>query len=205
MSNASERTFELLTQLVNSKTNLADTLVSKGEEASVTEPFDDLVQKAADYIPKSYVFVDESGNEVTGLLVSQETVFDATVNDVREGKVFGTETGVKTGEKIIPSYNTTEGSIIITANSAFAIKSLKTLDKYDFTKLQAIICPFSQSIDQSVAAEKVSINGNVYEANSSVVVAVVTRNAESKQIDFNIINDTAIPYILRYFTYKEIY
>ena len=66
---SAERTFELLRQLAASKKNLADTLVSKGEDAEVKEPFDDLVQKAAGYIPKSYIFVDENGKEVVGTLV----------------------------------------------------------------------------------------------------------------------------------------
>lgn len=203
MSSASERTFELLTQLVNSKTNLADTLVSKGEEASVTEPFDDLVQKAADYIPKSYVFVDESGNEVTGVLVSQETVFDATVNDVREGKIFGTETGVKTGEKVIPSYHTTEGYQIITNGSEFKIP-IARLDLYAFTKLQVIICPYNSSIAGSVAAEKVAINEGVYAVNSTELLATVTKDGENKSINLGITNNSGSLYVLRYITYKEI-
>ena len=204
MSNASERTFELLTQLVNSKTNLADTLVSKGEEASVTEPFDDLVQKAADYIPKSYIFVDENGNETVGTLVEEVTVFDATENDVREGKVFASELGVKTGTKFIPSYVVSEGYRVITSGSAFSIP-LAGQNKYDFTKLQAILCPFNSSMSDSVAAEKVSIEEKVYAANSTEAIADVLKDSENKEINLQITNESDIPYILRYFTYKEIY
>lgn len=205
MSNASERTFELLAQLVNSKTSLADTLVSKGEEASVAEPFDDLVQKAADYIPKSYIFVDENGNEIAGALVDEVTVFDATENDVREGKVFASELGVKMGTKVIPSYNTIEGSRVITAGSKIEITDLSDLDLYEFTKLQAILCDFNSSMSDSTAAVKVSINGSVYEVQSTTPIATVTANATEKSIDFGITNDTDKPKILRYFTYKEIY
>lgn len=203
--NSAERTFELLAQLVNSKKNLSDTLVSKGEEASVNEPFDDLVQKAADYIPKSYIFVDEDGNEVAGTLVEQETVFDATVNDVREGKVFATETGVKTGEKFIPSYVVREGYRIIPNGSEYDLTTLYDMDLYDFTKMQAIICPYNSSIAQSVAAEKVAINEGVYAVNSTVLLSTVAKDSATKSIKLGITNNSGSPSVLRYFTYKEIY
>ena len=205
MSSASQRTFELLTQLANSKKNLSDTLVAKGEEAEFSEPFDDLVQKAADYIPKSYIFVDEEGDEVAGSLVSQETVFDAVENDVREGKVFASELGVKTGTKVIPSYNTHEGVKIVTAGSKFEITTLTDMELFKFTKLQAIICDFNTSLSDSVSASKVSISGNVYEVKTVLPLAVVTANETTQSIDFGITNETNKPQILRYFTYKEIY
>ena len=204
MSNA-DTTIGLLTRLAQSKRNLVDTLVSKGEEADINEPFDDLVQKAADYIPKTYILVDEDGNEVTATLVDQETVFDATVNDVREGKVFATETGVKTGEKVIPSYHTSEGYRLITSGQKFETMSFAAQELYDFTKLQVIICPYAGSIAQSVAAEKVAINDEVYAVNSTALVATVTKDSNTKKIDLGIVNETDIPYVLRYFTYKEIY
>ena len=204
MTNA-EKTIELLQALAKSKKNLSDTLVSKGEEASFDEPFDDLVQKAADYIPKSYILVDESGKELVATLVEQETVFDADENDVRAGKVFATSTGVKTGTKEIPAYHTSEGCIVITAGSPFVIPNFGHLDRYDFTKLQAIICPYSKSISGSVAAQKVGIDGNVYAVNSAEVISTITRNGENKSIDFGITNDSESLYVLRYFTYKEIY
>lgn len=102
MSTGVERTFELLKKLSDSKKNLADTLVKKGEDVSVKDSLDDLHEKAGNYIPKSYLFVDESGNEVAGILVSQETVFDAAPEDVREGKTFGAETGVEVGTHVCP-------------------------------------------------------------------------------------------------------
>jgi len=205
MSKGYTRTLELLNQLIASKKNLSDTLVEKGEEAEFNEPFDDLVQKAADYIPKTYILVDENGNEVVGTLVSQETIFDATENDVREGKVFATETGVKTGEKVIPSYNTTEGYVLIPNGSTFTIKSLKTLDKYNFTKLQAIICSYAGSVIESVAAEKVVIGESVYAVNSTDIIATVTVDNDNKHINLGITNDSGSLCLLRYFTYKEIY
>ena len=111
---------------------------------------------------------------------------------------------MSTGTKFIPSYVTAEGAIVIPEGSAFVIKALTDLDRYDFTKMQAIICPFSTSIAKSVAAEKVSIDNNVYEVNSDIAIAVVTKDAENKYVNFEISNDSDSIYILRYFTYKEI-
>ena len=198
-----KRIFYLLEKAASSKKTLADTLVEKGEEASEKEPLNDLHEKAGNYIPKSYIFVDENGNEIAGALVSQETVFDATVNDVREGKVFATETGVKTGEKFIPSYIVHEGYAVVMPNTAFVIKSLG--EYYDFTKLQALFCPYNGSIPNSVAVEKVVINESVYSVNSTDILATVEKDSENQHINFAVTNTSNIPYLLRYFTYKEIY
>ena len=58
---------------------------------------------------KTFILMDENGNEITGVVVDQETVFTATDNDVREGFVYAGDSGVSTGTKNIPSYHTTEG------------------------------------------------------------------------------------------------
>lgn len=47
--------------------------------------------------PKTYVLTDENGKEITGVLVDNLTVFTATPEDVRSGKVFAGDEGVKTG------------------------------------------------------------------------------------------------------------
>lgn len=203
MSTGLKRTVELLEQLIDSKENLADTLVSKGEEASFEEPFNDLVQKAGDYIPKTYTFIDESGKEITGVLVDQETVFDATVNDVREGKTFASDLGVKVGEKFIPSYVVREGYTVVMPGASFTLKYLGHL--CDFTRFQAIICPYTNSIAGSVTAEKVAIDRDVYVVNSSTSLAKITIDNQNGWIDLNITNTSDVRYIIRYFTYKEIY
>lgn len=46
---------------------------------------------------KSFILVDEIGNEVTGIVVGQETVFTAVDSDVVKGKVYGSNHGVSTG------------------------------------------------------------------------------------------------------------
>ena len=203
MAGSYNKLVELLENAIAAKRNLVNTLVDKGEEASFNEPLTDLMQKAGDYIPKSYIFVDESGNEIPGVLVDQETVFTATANDIREGKVAASALGVVTGEKEIPSYNTTEGYVLVPAGSVFRI-ILAHLNKYDYTKLQAIICKYSGSIAGSVEADKISINDKVYATNSTTVINTVTKDEQNKAINLGITNDSNSLYLLRFFTFKEI-
>ena len=203
MAKGPNETAEMLERLIESKRNLVDTLVSKGEEASFDDPFDALVQKAGDYLPKSYILVDEMGAELPAALVSQVTVFDATENDVREGKVFASDTGVKTGSKFIPSYVTTEGYAFIPKGGTFVV-DIRDGRLYDFTKFQAIICPYNNAVSKSVSAEKVAINNEVYAVNSTNLLSVITKDNTTKRINLGIINNGEKPYVLRYFTYKEV-
>lgn len=46
---------------------------------------------------KTFIIEDEDGNEVTGIVVSQETIFTATASDIVKGKVAGTDDGVVIG------------------------------------------------------------------------------------------------------------
>lgn len=140
--------------------------------------------------------------EIMAVVVDEETIFDADVNDVRAGKVFATNNGVKVGTKNIPAYNTCEGYRIIAPNEEFKIV-LSASDLYDYTKLQCIICPFNTSISDSVAADRVVIDGNLYEVNSSTVLSEVTKDATEKAIKLGITNYSSSSYIIRLFTYKE--
>lgn len=152
---------------------------------------------------KSFILETEDGKEIPAVLTDQEVVFNATPNDIREGKVAATDTGVTIGEKYIPSYHTTEGYRVISPNHRFTIP-LKTLDRYKYTKLQVIICPFSRSVSESVSAEKVSIDSKVYNVKSDTSISIVGIDDLEQSIDLGITNSTDTPSILRYFTYKEI-
>lgn len=46
---------------------------------------------------KTFIIEDENGNEITGIVVDQETVFTATAADIVAGKTAGTEDGVVVG------------------------------------------------------------------------------------------------------------
>lgn len=148
-----------------------------------------------------YILVDEKGNEIPAVLVDEVTVFDATANDIREGKTAATESGVTVGTKEIPSYITTEGYMLISNGKTFSLPMNK---RYDFTKLQVITCPWAGSIAGSVAADKVVINEKVYPVNSTEILASVTKDSATQSINLGISNDSGSLYLVRYFTYKEV-
>lgn len=159
------------------------------------------------HLGKTLTLVDDNGIEVTGVIVDNETVFTATDNDVREGSIYASDGGVSTGSKVIPSYHTTEGFKAIMAGEEMSI-SLPSLNRYDYTKLQVIICAYNasstDSVADSVAAEKVSIDSKVYAVGSTDCLSNVTKDEVNKSIVLGITNESDSPVILRYFTYKEI-
>lgn len=152
----------------------------------------------------TYILVDENGRELPAVYVENETIFDATANDIRAGRTAVTAKGVTVGTKDIPAYHTTEGVEMAFAGAECKIV-IRTADRYNFTKLQAIICPLNTSTEDSVAAEKVSIDGKVYAAGETEVLATVTVDHDNKTINLGVVNEGTRPYIIRYFTYKEEY
>lgn len=152
---------------------------------------------------ETYILTDESGNEAVAVAVSEETIFTATENDIRDGMVAATDSGVTTGKKVIPAFHTTETARYIPDGSDFTIP-LPTLDLYDYTKLQVIICAYNTSMDASVMAEKVSILDKVYNVNSVEEIASVTKDPINKEINLGITNNSGYPCVIRCFTYKEI-
>jgi hypothetical protein len=153
-------------------------------------------------LERTYILTDENGTELVATFVESEAIFDATANDIRAGKVAATDTGVVTGKKIIPSYHTQEGYKVVTNGSDFVLSIPE--GRHAYTKLQAIFCPFNTSLANSVAAEKVAIENNVYSVRSTTSEAEVTVD-DVDTIHFGITNTSDKPYLIRYFTYKEIY
>lgn len=149
----------------------------------------------------TFILVDEDGNEYPATYVASDTVFTATENDIRAGKVAANAEGVVTGTKEIPSYVTAEGFKLIPAAAPFILP----IPDYDYKKLQAIFCPFNTSLSSSVAAEKVAINGKVYQVLSDIAETEIAIDAGNSRIDFGFTNNTDRPYLIRYFTYKEVY
>lgn len=151
--------------------------------------------------PQTYILTDENGKELTGVLVENVTVFDATPEDVRLGKTYAADEGVKVGTKDIPAYHTTTGVVAIPANAEFKF-SLEKEDKYDYTELMAMIMPYNTTSEASVAVEKVVIDDKVYNVGSTTVVSTVTKDSGNKEISFGITNGSTQS-VIRYFTYKE--
>ena len=152
--------------------------------------------------PKTYILTDENGKEITGVLVDNVTVFDATTNDVRLGRTYAGDEGVKIGTKDIPIYRAEQGLVTVAPNESFSIL-LNQYKQYDYTKLQCVISKFNTTLNDSVAVDKVVIEDSVYATGSTTVLASVTKNPTTKSIDLNITNNTSNNYVLRYFTYRK--
>lgn len=150
-----------------------------------------------------YILVDDNGTEVPAVFVDNDVHFTATPNDIRLGKTAVTEAGVTIGEKEIPSYITTEGCVAVPVGEKFEIPFHN--NKCEYTKLQALICKFNSSYENSVETDRVSIDGKVYGVNSTDVLATVTVDSINKIIQFGMTNNSTVPYIIRYITYKEEY
>lgn len=149
----------------------------------------------------TFILVDKDGNEYPAMYVESDIEFTATANDIRKGAVAITAEGITTGTKEIPAYYTTEGIAAVPPGSEFIID----INRCEFTKLQTLMCAFNTNLANSVATDKVSINGKVYPVNSTEVIATVTVDSANNRINLGITNDSTKPYVLRYFTYKEEY
>ena len=49
---------------------------------------------------KTFILVDENNNELVGTVVEELTVFDATAEDIKLGKVAATDSGIVTGTHV---------------------------------------------------------------------------------------------------------
>ena len=154
--------------------------------------------------PRTFMLEMEDGKKIAGVLTDSDTTITADANDVREGKTVFLDSGLVTGKKVIPTYHTNEGYVVIPNGKDFRITNLKALDLYDFTKLLAIICDFNTNANDSVASRNVVINRKVYASLSTIALSEVKVNDEEKTIDLGIKNETGKIQILRYITYKEI-
>lgn len=143
------------------------------------------------------------GSTLFAVVTGEETILTATDNDVREGLVYASDGGISTGSKVIPSYHTTESARFIDVGKELNIP-LPAADRYDYTKLQVIVCSYDTSLSNSVATEKVVINDNIYNVGETISISTVFKNEETKTIELGLINDGDKPLILRCFTYKEI-
>lgn len=182
---------------------LADALRSVTGETKKYTPVE-MIEEVSTILEKGiYLLTDENGTEIPAVFVENEVVFTATANDIRLGTIAATEEGVTTGTKEIPCYITTEGCTAVPAGSSFDIPLNSS--KCEYTKLQALICKFNSSYEDSVETDRVSIDGNVYSVNSADIIASVTVDTDTKVIKLGITNDSSVPYIIRYFTYKEEY
>ena len=148
-----------------------------------------------------YMLKISDTESVYAQLAGDETVvLTATPNDIRLGTTAVTEKGVVEGEKDIPSYHTKQSVRAIRANDMFILPFYD--NQYDYTKLQAMTAPYNTSLSDSVAVDRVVIDDSVYNAGSTEMISTVTKDDENKAINFGIMNGD-LPYVIRYFTYRE--
>lgn len=156
-------------------------------------------------LERTYILQDAHGNEFVGVMVDNDVVFNATPNDVRKGKIAANETGVFVGEKIIPKYYTTYGYKLIPPGSEVIVQILDNgLDLADYTKLQALICRFEQSISGSVATKMVAVDEHVYNVQSTDKISTIIKDVDNNVINFSIINTSEEIWVIRYVTSKEV-
>lgn len=131
---------------------------------------------------KTFILMDENGNEITGVVVDQETVFTATDNDVREGFVYAGDNGVSTGTKDIPSYRTRYGCKLVAANSEVVIPA----PEYNYSNLSVIIAAYDTSVAESILSTYVSIDGGMYAVGSSIKLSDITIDTTNERINLGL-------------------
>ncbi len=134
-------------------------------------------------IGKTFTLVDESGNEITmGVVTDSEVVFTATDNDVREGMVYASDTGVSVGNKTIPSYHTEYGSNIVLANNAVIIET----HEYNYSNLLVTIMTYNISASKSTFVTYVSINNGMYAVGNSEKISDIVIDEVNEQINLGL-------------------
>lgn len=153
---------------------------------------------------KTFVIVDENGNEIAGVVTDNPVIFTATDNDVREGTVYASDSGISTGTKVIPSYHSLVGKRKITSGSVLKIPFYDSLNLYDYTELQGLVCEFHNSTSDSVAATMSVIDDTVYPVGSTEERSKVIKDHEKQTINLGVTNTSENAVVVRYFLYKEI-
>lgn len=147
--------------------------------------------------------VNGGETEIAATVVGEETVFDATENDVRKGKTFASSNGVKIGQKNIPAYETRMGYFIVEPNESCSIP-LSDEDRYDYTKFQCIVVVHSSDYSSNVTTKYISMNDGLFSVETSSKVSNITKNSKTKSIDLNMTNNSSDVYEIIYITYKEV-
>lgn len=151
---------------------------------------------------KTLILTDKNGNEVVGVVTESVQIFDATPADVRINKTFVSDNGIETGENTI-TYRTTVGYKIVAPGSVFSV-SLPRYNEYNYTSFQCLMCVADlANINNSVCTTMISINNGVYEVNSTIKLADVSKNAETKSVDLNVTNNSESYYLIYFSTYCQ--
>lgn len=192
-----------LNLLLENKNAIKAVLEEKGKEPSdVLSTYAQSISELDNEEQVSYVLSNADGSKkIYAQLSSKEPItLTATENDIRLGSTAITNEGFVEGVKDIPSYHTEQGVRLIPANSQF--KMTFQDGQYDYTKLQAMLAPYNTSLAKSVAVDRVVIEDNVYNTESTEAVSSIVRDDENMAIDLAITNGSS-PYVIRYMTYRK--
>lgn len=152
--------------------------------------------------PKTIKILTSTGQEIQAVLVDSEKLFTAEANDVREGKTFASDYGVGVGNRVIPAYHTTQGFVMVANEKPLIINGLQ--DNYDYTKLQAIVCLLNTNLNDSVAAEQISVGDKLYNVKSTEALSEISKNNNNKTIELGATNTFGRPCIIRFFMCREV-
>lgn len=146
---------------------------------------------------KTFILTDSDGNELTGVVVGQETLFTATDNDVREGSVYAGDEGVSTGTRIIPVYYSHYGHKLVPANQEVTIY----MPRYNYENLLVTIATYDTSWEQSLGVAYISVDNCMYAIGGNTKLADITMDEENQRINLGI--TVSEKSVLRYFIITE--
>ena len=131
---------------------------------------------------KTFILTDENGNEFTGVVVEQETIFTATDNDVRDGRVYANSAGVSTGTKTIPGYHTSYGYKIVLAHQEMSI----TVPEYDYENLFVVVTTYNNDWKTSLSSTYVAIDNGMYAVGSATKISDIVVDHANHTINLGI-------------------
>lgn len=146
---------------------------------------------------KTVKLVDENGMEFLGVVTESEVIFTATDNDVREGAVYASDSGVSTGTKNIPAYYCRYGHKVILAGKSATI----TCPEYDYKNLLVSIVTYDTSWDKSTLSTYVSVDDGMYAVGNATKLSDIIISRDDEQIQLGITVDEKS--VLRYFVVRE--
>lgn len=191
---------ENLQILVEQKQAIKQSLETKGKNPTdKIATYAGLIDELDNEEQTSYVLSNADGTQkIYAQLSSKDPVkLTATANDIRLNKSAITNTGYTDGEKDIPAYHSGYGKKIVQAGSELTI----THKEYNYTHLMVTIATYDSSISESVKVTYVSIDNELYEANSTTKVSDITIDTINEKVNLGITAD--VKSVLRYFIMRE--
>ena len=195
---------ENLQILVANKKALKAVLEDKGKAPTDTmSDYPALIEELDNEEQVSYVLQNAEGTDQKyAQLASEDPIsLTATENDIRVNTSAITEKGYTEGSKDIPAYHSARGIKAISADSAINLVAEENA-LFSYTKFQASLALYSNSLSESVQVDKVTVDDSLYKANTTTKLSDLSVDYENKAVDFGITNGDTIA-VMRYFIMRE--